>query len=76
MPIYEYRCQGCEEKFELLIRSSSDEKNQACPKCSGTSINRMLSTFAVGAAAPSSNGGGGGGMCQSVCAPAGRCMRD
>lgn len=74
MPIYEYRCDDCTDRFDLLVRSSADADKAECPRCHGKKVARLLSTFAVGAAQPSSNGGGG--MCQSVCAPAGRCMRN
>ena len=31
MPIYEYRCKGCGEKFEALVFNRDDKVS--CPKC-------------------------------------------
>ena len=44
MPLYEYRCTGCDSQFELLIRGSAVP---ACPACGSTSLERLLSMFAV-----------------------------
>ena len=40
MPIYEYRCRGCDEEFELLIRG---EATPACPACEGEDLERLIS---------------------------------
>lgn len=44
MPIYEYECPRCEEKFELLIRKIDEVNIHSgnCPKC-GTLCDRVLS---------------------------------
>ena len=42
MPIYEYRCEKCEERFEEFL-SSSTNPAPPCPKCSSTSVERLLS---------------------------------
>lgn len=42
MPIYEYRCEGCDERFEELL-SMTDERTPACPKCGGAKVTRLLS---------------------------------
>jgi putative FmdB family regulatory protein len=42
MPIYEYRCQECEERFEEFL-SSSTNPAPPCPKCGSTSVERLLS---------------------------------
>ncbi len=76
MPIYEYRCVGCEERFEELVRGS--DPVVACPECHGQEVERLLSTFAGvgGSKAPAadysrlmSNVGrsGGGGCCGGAC---------
>lgn len=44
MPIFEYRCVACDSQFELIVRSSDVP---ACPSCGATSLERMLSMFAV-----------------------------
>lgn len=40
MPIYEYRCRGCDAHFELLVRGS---RTPACPACEGTDLDRLVS---------------------------------
>jgi putative FmdB family regulatory protein len=55
MPIFEYMCGSCGEEFELLVRSSEQEKS--CPKCGGKELKRAFSTFAV------SEGGGSSPAC-------------
>jgi len=49
MPIYEYRCQGCRQKFEQLVRSSRKaDKGITCPKCGSQEVERQLSAFSAG----------------------------
>ena len=31
MPIYEYRCEACGDKFEKLLRRSEDAMESGCP---------------------------------------------
>jgi len=45
MPIYEYRCQDCGEKFEKLIRSNSDQTELICPNCGGKQTEKLFSVF-------------------------------
>lgn len=48
MPIYEYQCQSCGEKFEKLVRSfNNDDAQVVCPECQSKLIQRQLSTFAM-----------------------------
>jgi putative FmdB family regulatory protein len=44
MPLFEYRCLACQSQFELLIRGSAVP---VCPTCGATSLERLLSMFAV-----------------------------
>jgi putative FmdB family regulatory protein len=44
MPIYEYRCPACDERFEELVRNP--DVTVACPSCGDTSAERLLSVFA------------------------------
>ena len=46
MPLFEYRCGGCDHQFELLVRQSTKLE---CPKCAGTQLVKQLSVFAVSA---------------------------
>jgi putative FmdB family regulatory protein len=44
MPIYEYRCPSCDERFEELVRNT--DVAVACPSCGGADVERLLSVFA------------------------------
>jgi len=46
MPIFEYTCQSCGDRFEHLTRA---DRQAACPSCDGQALSKQLSTFAVGA---------------------------
>jgi putative FmdB family regulatory protein len=60
MPIYEYRCRACDERFEELVRNP--DVVVPCPSCGDRNAERLLSVFAgVGGggtgAAPDPSGG-------------------
>lgn len=66
MPIYEYECPDCRERFEKLVRSSASADGVVCPTC-GRTARRLVSAFAsIGI---SSAGAGGYGA--ASCAPTG-----
>ena len=46
MPLYEYRCRSCGERFEILQRMGEDGSRLACPRCGEPRPERVLSTFA------------------------------
>lgn len=46
MPIYEYLCRNCNEKFSLLIRRIGASDTVQCPGCGAANMERLLSTFA------------------------------
>lgn len=65
MPIYEYRCADCEQKFEKRRLMSQADDEIACPDCGSVHTSRGLSRFA---AFSKGNGGtsvsvGGGSGC-------------
>lgn len=45
MPLYEYECEQCGHRFEL-IRKFSDPPLEACPKCGGP-IRKLMSSPAI-----------------------------
>ncbi len=63
MPIYEYRCRSCDERFEALRPMGDDGKTLDCPACGKTAPEKLLSTFAatVGASSGPACGSGGRG---------------
>ena len=46
MPVYEYRCDECGERFEELV-SAASAKAHRCPKCGSVSVTRLYSPFAT-----------------------------
>ncbi len=46
MPIFDYKCNGCENEFEMLVRSS--EAVVQCEKCGSENVERKISAFSVG----------------------------
>ncbi|WP_054697404.1 FmdB family zinc ribbon protein [Syntrophomonas palmitatica] len=55
MPIFDFQCQDCGEKFDLMI--SNNEKDRVkCPRCSSSHIKQMLSLFNTGSSSKSSPG--------------------
>jgi putative FmdB family regulatory protein len=47
MPIYEYHCRECGEKFEKLVRSMNSPQEIECPKCGGRKVEKLLSAFGL-----------------------------
>jgi putative FmdB family regulatory protein len=43
MPLYEYECDACGERFEL-IQKFSDGPPEACPKCGKGPVQRLVSS--------------------------------
>ena len=41
MPIYEYRCETCGNRVEVLVRSSA--QTPRCPECGGLLANKLFS---------------------------------
>lgn len=67
MPIYEYKCEKCETRFEKLVRRSADEDQLSCPSCGERHLSQEYSTFAARAngAAPQAGPACPGGMCRT-----------
>jgi putative FmdB family regulatory protein len=45
MPIYEYKCQKCGEKFEQRVGFFHFNKSTKCPKCDSELTERVFSPF-------------------------------
>lgn len=48
MPIYEYECQSCGEKFELRRGINDNDSEIKCPKCGVKKPRRIFSMFSTG----------------------------
>lgn len=46
MPVYEYRCPKCGERFEKFVRSFSAQAEVVCPRCGNTEVEKAVSLFA------------------------------
>ena len=64
MPIFEYTCSNCGNKFEKLILSARRERQLQCPECSSRDVQKAISLFGT-----TSNGSGQAGAAN--CAPSG-----
>jgi putative FmdB family regulatory protein len=40
MPIFEYRCQKCEQNFEVLVRANESVE---CPQCHAANLQKLVS---------------------------------
>ncbi|MBW2277950.1 MAG: zinc ribbon domain-containing protein [Deltaproteobacteria bacterium] len=61
MPLYEYRCDECDETFEVL-RRITEKDDVRCPSCERPA-RKLLSGFSVGGCGTSSDAGISGGGC-------------
>lgn len=53
MPIYDYQCLDCQERFEALILKNSPAPT--CPACQSAKLEQLISTFAVDSAGTREN---------------------
>ena len=62
MPIYEYLCHGCEERFEKYVRAFGE--SVSCPACLSADVEKLLSSFTMtGVAADAEGSAPAGGAC-------------
>ena len=45
MPIYEYQCSQCGQKFEVRQSIGEDGSKLSCPKCNAQNPKRLFSSF-------------------------------
>jgi len=50
MPIYEYKCGGCEHVFDEYLTVSDRDKplKQSCPECGKRSVTKLVSAATMG----------------------------
>ena len=56
MPIYEYECRKCCERFEVLQKASDTNEGLTCPTCKADKPERVLSAFCSTTSKGSSKG--------------------
>jgi putative FmdB family regulatory protein len=54
--MYEYRCQQCGKRFEMLRRMADADRELECPECRSGEVERQVSTFSSGACGSSGSG--------------------
>lgn len=78
MPVFEYKCSDCNEKFEILHKSGLKQTDVSCPNCNSSNNKKLFSAFSASVAGssasdnscasgscgiPASYGGCSSGMC-------------
>jgi len=77
MPIYEYLCESCGDKFERLVRRTEEVLESGCPSCGQKHLRQEYSTFAARAASGESVSASPMGGCPAgMCGTPGMCGRN
>ena len=63
MPVYEYKCGECDERFEMFLRSAARRAVPTCPKCGSPEVRKAISLCGVGGTS------GSGPMSDISCGP-------
>ncbi|MDF9409574.1 MAG: Zinc ribbon domain protein [Pelotomaculum sp. PtaB.Bin013] len=58
MPIYEFRCAGCDSRFEKLCQLGESGENLKCPRCGAASPKRVMSSFRAAGRGVNNSGAG------------------
>ncbi len=45
MPLFEFECSSCAEKFEALVGQGRKTSDIKCPKCGGNKLDKLFSAF-------------------------------
>ncbi|HAN86613.1 MAG TPA: FmdB family transcriptional regulator [Firmicutes bacterium] len=71
MPIFEYKCAKCGDKFEELVTACCTEVK--CPKCGSKEVSKLFSAFGFksGSTFASSSGGSCGSCSGGSCGTCG-----
>jgi len=64
MPMFEYVCRACGERFEELRSRDQDSRAPACPECGSEQVVKLFSSFASrSSGSPSGSRGSGSSSC-------------
>lgn len=47
MPLYEYRCNDCNARFDTLVRTATATEDVTCQACDSANVRRLVSGFAT-----------------------------
>ncbi len=78
MPMYDFYCSDCRERFEVFTSYAASAGGVSCPSCQGSRVRKLFSVFATsgrgsGASADGfgdyaeDSGSGGGCACGGAC---------
>jgi putative FmdB family regulatory protein len=45
MPVYEFRCNSCQQKTSFLLKGISEPLSPHCPACGSEELTRLISNF-------------------------------
>ncbi len=48
MPLYDFTCSACGERFEIMSSSSELDDKAVCPKCGSRDVGRVFTSFTIG----------------------------
>jgi putative FmdB family regulatory protein len=57
MPMYEYECRACKERFEVLQKIGEGNEGLCCPKCNTDKPEKIFSAFCSGTSKGVTSGG-------------------
>lgn len=63
MPMFEYVCRACGERFEELRSARDEGPGPSCPECGSDEVVKLVSAFATSAASTPRGAGGGASSC-------------
>ena len=47
MPLFEFRCEKCQNEFEELLFRRDEESGVSCPSCGSERVEKLVSSFAT-----------------------------
>lgn len=68
MPLYEYRCQACDHRFEILQPIGASADGIACPACAHDEVRKQHSTFAASTGSAPAPATAAAGCCMGAAA--------
>lgn len=65
MPLYEFHCETCNQRFEKLVRWSDADQKPVCPTCGSAETRKLISTISTLGSSFDGGGSSYGGSCGS-----------
>jgi putative FmdB family regulatory protein len=47
MPVYEYECRACQNRYSQILSIKESETAPACPNCGSENVQKLISSVAV-----------------------------